>query len=123
MRFTERIRQAWDDLSQSRFEKHLMRELAVAQGKVERMELSLMPMTLPGAAYVRSAKPVPAGFGKKDLDTAIRSGSWASIVADHEKELAEEEKSHGDGVRTKSSTAETPAAKYSTGDVAIEPSI
>jgi hypothetical protein len=102
MRFTERIRQAWDDLTQSRFEKHLMRELAIAQGKVERMEIAIMPLASPaGAAYVKSTKPIVVGFGKEKLDHFMvqTSNSWASIQAENERELAEEEKTDVDGVR------------------------
>jgi hypothetical protein len=98
MRFIERIRQAWDDLTQSRFEKHLMRELAVAQGKVERMEVAIMPLaSRAGAAYVQSTKPVVTGFGKKELDHFMvqTNNSWASIQAENERELAEEEKDEG----------------------------
>jgi hypothetical protein len=139
VRFTERIRQAWDDLTQSRFEKHLMRELAVQQGKVERMEIAIMPLASPaGAAYVKSTKQPVAGYGHGEYQAhiafvnkagdVVRSDSvrnWASIVAEHEKDLKEageimgdvagpKEKLYVDGVRRQTSTAESTSTGRTT---------
>lgn len=68
----------------------LKNELAIARGKVERMELAIMPLASPaGAAYARAVKPPTPPPNTMGIST--RPGSWAAVQAAHAEELAKKE--------------------------------
>lgn len=83
LHWSARFRRIWDNLSTSRYERSLIAERDMWKGRCERMELVLMPMTVPGARYAHEVK----GPQKPPEVTTPRTGSWAAIQAEHQKEL------------------------------------
>lgn len=129
MRRTERIRQAWDDLMESREVKFLKAELAqvrherdVLAAKVERMELAIMPLTsTAGAAYARRMEAPSLDLEKmynynttKEPQEPAYERNWSQVQAEFEKYQMEEV--NVDGVRRETGTTETPDAAEVTDD-------
>lgn len=124
MRRTERIRQAWDDLMESREVKFLKAELVqvrherdVLAAKVERMELAIMPLTsTAGAAYARRMEAPSLDLEKmynynttKEPQEPAYERNWSQVQAEFEKYQMEEIE-HEHGVRRETGTTETPDA-------------
>lgn len=104
------LRQTWDMLTTSRYEKHLLAELQRVlaerdewKAKCSKLELAIFPLaSREGAAYTHlAAPPKPlefvGGVGAKSLR------SWAEIQAEHLKSL---EESDEHGVRTEAAGRE-----------------
>lgn len=94
--FTGWLRNAWDTLFTSRYEKHLLdenrwlkSELESTRFKLEKMELAIMPLaSREGAAYARSVSPSEPKAKIAEKPESLMS--WPELQAHHALKMQQE---------------------------------